>query len=53
MLQKSCVEDTLGQKISMGGISDDKVYKGSNLILKEDIVHMTSGYMENGRRKNV
>jgi hypothetical protein len=37
----------------VGGISDDKVYKGSNLNLKEDIVHMTSRLMENGRRKNV
>jgi hypothetical protein len=37
----------------MGGISDDKVYKDSNLILKEDIVHMTFGSMENGRRKNM
>jgi hypothetical protein len=37
----------------MGRISDDKVYKGSNLILKEDIVQMTSGSMENRKRKTV
>jgi hypothetical protein len=37
----------------MGGISDDKVYKGSNVNLKEDIVDMTFGSMENGSKKNV